>query len=189
MGSYFEKLSNFFKGIKVINLILFGLDSGGKTTILYQLKLNKCVTTIPTIGFNLEAVKLQNLNINIFDLGGGERFQRLWGHFIKKSTGIIYVVDSNDKERIKENVIELQRILNLPESTNFPVLIMANKQDILTSFSPEDIAHFFEIGELKRRKWKVQGTCGITGQGIREGFEWIAKEAKEEIKHNKRFTY
>ena len=65
MGSYFEKLSNFFKGIKVINLILFGLDSGGKTTILYQLKLNKCVTTIPTIGFNLEAVKLQNLNINI----------------------------------------------------------------------------------------------------------------------------
>ena len=50
-------------------------------------------------------MKLQNLNINIFDLGGGERFQRLWGHFIKKSTGIIYVVDSNDKERIKENWI------------------------------------------------------------------------------------
>ena len=34
-----------------------GLDAAGKTTILYKLKLGEIVTTIPTIGFNVETVR------------------------------------------------------------------------------------------------------------------------------------
>ena len=34
-----------------------GLDAAGKTTILYKLKLGEIVTTIPTIGFNVETVE------------------------------------------------------------------------------------------------------------------------------------
>ena len=33
---------------------MVGLDAAGKTTILYKLKLGEIVTTIPTIGFNVE---------------------------------------------------------------------------------------------------------------------------------------
>ena len=35
---------------------MVGLDAAGKTTILYKLKLGEVVTTIPTIGFNVETV-------------------------------------------------------------------------------------------------------------------------------------
>jgi len=37
-------------------ILLLGLDAAGKTTILYKLKLGDVVTTIPTIGFNVENV-------------------------------------------------------------------------------------------------------------------------------------
>ena len=36
---------------------MVGLDAAGKTTILYKLKLGEVVTTIPTIGFNVETVE------------------------------------------------------------------------------------------------------------------------------------
>ena len=35
-------------------IAMLGLDAAGKTTILYRLKLNETITTIPTIGFNVE---------------------------------------------------------------------------------------------------------------------------------------
>ena len=49
---------------------MLGLDAAGKTTILYKLKLNDVVTTIPTIGFNVEEVQFQNLSMTIWDIGG-----------------------------------------------------------------------------------------------------------------------
>ena len=38
-------------------ILMVGLDAAGKTTILYKLKLGEVVTTIPTIGFNVETVQ------------------------------------------------------------------------------------------------------------------------------------
>ena len=35
---------------------MIGLDSSGKTTILYRLKFGQYTNTIPTIGFNCEKV-------------------------------------------------------------------------------------------------------------------------------------
>jgi ADP-ribosylation factor protein 1 len=37
-----------------MRILMVGLDAAGKTTILYKLKLGEIVTTIPTIGFNVE---------------------------------------------------------------------------------------------------------------------------------------
>ena len=39
---------------KEMRILMVGLDAAGKTTILYKLKLGEIVTTIPTIGFNVE---------------------------------------------------------------------------------------------------------------------------------------
>ncbi len=55
MGQYFAKLwSTFAGGNKQVRLLMLGLDAAGKTTILYKMKLNEVVNTIPTIGFNVE---------------------------------------------------------------------------------------------------------------------------------------
>ena len=40
------------------HVVMIGLDSAGKTTVLYRLKFDQYVNTVPTIGFNCEKVSL-----------------------------------------------------------------------------------------------------------------------------------
>ena len=54
-------------------LCMVGLDAAGKTTILYKLKLGEIVTTIPTIGFNVETVKYKNKDFTVWDVGGQDK--------------------------------------------------------------------------------------------------------------------
>jgi hypothetical protein len=51
-----------------------GLDAAGKTTVLYKLKLNDVVTTIPTIGFNVEKVEYKNLTKKVFPVSTTQWF-------------------------------------------------------------------------------------------------------------------
>ena len=41
--------------------------------ILYKLKLNQSVTTIPTVGFNVEMVTYKNIKFNVWDVGGQDK--------------------------------------------------------------------------------------------------------------------
>ena len=52
-----SKLFSRMFGKKDMRILMVGLDAAGKTTILYKLKLGEVVTTIPTIGFNVETVR------------------------------------------------------------------------------------------------------------------------------------
>ena len=52
---------------------MVGLDAAGKTTILYKLKLGEVVTTIPTIGFNVETVEYKNISFTVWDVGGQDK--------------------------------------------------------------------------------------------------------------------
>ena len=56
MGSIFTKLLDRFISKNPMRLLVLGLDAAGKTTILYKLKLNEVVSSVPTIGFNVETV-------------------------------------------------------------------------------------------------------------------------------------
>ena len=59
-----------------------GLDAAGKTTILYKLNLGEVVTTIPTIGFNVENVQYKNVSFTVWDVGHGqEKIRPLRGHY------------------------------------------------------------------------------------------------------------
>jgi ADP-ribosylation factor-like protein 1 len=64
--SYFRSLL----GAREMRILILGLDGAGKTTILYRLQVGEVVTTIPTIGFNVEQVQYKNLKFQVWDLGG-----------------------------------------------------------------------------------------------------------------------
>ena len=49
--------------------MMLGLDAAGKTTMLYKLKLGKVVSSIPTIGFNVEIVEYKNIKFTVMDVG------------------------------------------------------------------------------------------------------------------------
>ena len=65
--------------------------------ILYKLKLNQSVTTIPTVGFNVETVTYKNIKFNVWDVGGQDKIRPLWRHYYTGTQGLIFVVDSNDR--------------------------------------------------------------------------------------------
>jgi small GTP-binding protein len=143
--------------------------------ILYQLKMGETVKTIPTIGFNVETLEYKNLNFTVWDVGGQDKIRVLWKHYYQNTDGLIFVVDSNDKDRIEDASEELKKMLAEEELKDAAVLVMANKQDLNGAMSPNDVTEKLGLQSLKGRQWLVQGTSATTGQGLKEGLDWMAK--------------
>ena len=174
MGFFFSKLWTKLLGKKDVRILMLGLDAAGKTTILYQLKMGETVKTIPTIGFNVESLDYKGLNFTVWDVGGQYKIRVLWKHYYQNTDGLIFVVDSNDKERMKEASEELMKMLAEEELKDCAVLVLANKQDLNGALSPGEVTEKLGMGQLKGRNWLVQGTSAATGQGIKEGLDWMA---------------
>ena len=95
--------------------------------------------TIPTVGFNVEQVDYKNLHMTIWDVGGQTKIRALWKHYFLNSNALIYLVDSNDIDRIDEARDELHRVLSDEILFGIPVLVLANKQDLIGALSCADI--------------------------------------------------
>lgn len=69
-GGLISRIRRLFTRTANMRILMNGLDAAGKTTILYKLKLGEVVTTIPTIGFNVESLEYRNVNFTVWDVGG-----------------------------------------------------------------------------------------------------------------------
>ena len=174
MGFFFSKLWTKLLGKKDVRILMVGLDAAGKTTILHQLGKKGEVKTLPTIGFNVESLDYKNLNFIVFDLGGADKMRLLFRHYYQNTKGLIFVVDSHDRDRIEEAAEELKKMLAEEELKDCCVLIMANKQDLNGALSTDEVTKALGMESLKERTLFVQGTSGITGQGLEEGLNWMA---------------
>jgi len=112
MGIYFSRIMSLLFSNKDKRILMLGLDASGKTTVLYKLHIGDTVTTIPTIGFNVEQVVYRNFNMTIWDVGGQTKLRSLWKHYFINSNALIYLVDSNDTDRIDEARDELHKVLS-----------------------------------------------------------------------------
>jgi ADP-ribosylation factor protein 6 len=144
MGNSVSKLLDRLFGSKEMRLLMLGLDAAGKTStlpalaltrliataILYNLKLEQDVTTIPTVGFNVETVTYKNTKFNVWDVGGQDKIRPLWRHYFSGTQGLVFVIDSSDRERMDEARSELTRIIQDREMAGALLLVFANKQDI-----------------------------------------------------------
>jgi ADP-ribosylation factor protein 1 len=153
---------------------MVGLDAAGKTTILYKLKFGEIVTTIPTIGFNVETVEYKNINFTVWDVGGQDKIRPLWRHYFQNTQGLIFVVDSNDRERINEANEELQKMLNEDELRDAVLLVFCNKQDLPNAMSVAEVTDKLGLHSLRNRKWYIQSTCATSGDGLYEGLDWLS---------------
>ncbi|KAM3181817.1 hypothetical protein ACTXT7_013616 [Hymenolepis weldensis] len=173
MGLSISKLITQYFGKKNVRILMVGLDAAGKTTILYKMKLGEVVTTIPTIGFNVESVEYRNLNFTVWDVGGQDKIRPLWRHYFQNTQGLIFVVDSNDRDRIGEAAEELQRMLSEEELANAAVLVFANKQDLPNAMSTPEVNDKLKLHSLRNRDWFIQGSCATSGEGLYEGMDWL----------------
>ena len=185
MGAMFAKaLLRLTNQGKEMLLLMLGLDAAGKTTILYKLKLGEVVSTIPTIGFNVETVQYQNISFTVWDIGGQDKIRPLWRHYYTNTQGLIFVVDSNDRDRIGEAHDELHRVLAEEELRSASVLILANKQDLPNAMSVAEISDKMGMQSLRQRRWFVQSSCAASGEGLFEGLDWIAGSINASLSGN-----
>ena len=96
------------------------------------------------IGFNVETVEYKNISFTVWDVGGQDKIRPLWRHYFLNTQvynthththvvcvyhnlllsvgcqGLIFVVDSNDKERVQEAKEELRKMVSTsrPPSPN-----------------------------------------------------------------------
>ena len=173
MGFLFSKFFSLISK-RDVRILMIGLDAAGKTSILYQMKMAELVKTIPTIGFNVELVDYKGLRFTIWDVGGQDKIRILWKHYYQNTDGIIFVVDSNDKERLEKVRETLALCLIEEELKDAALLVFANKQDLNGAVSPNALTDILEMGKINNRRWLVQGSSALNGQGLKEGLDWLA---------------
>ncbi|KAF7255374.1 hypothetical protein P879_06651 [Paragonimus westermani] len=176
MGLTISSLFQRLFGKKSMRILMVGLDAAGKTTILYKLKLGEIVTTIPTIGFNVETVEYKNISFTVWDVGGQDKIRRLWRHYFQNTQGLIFVVDSNDRERVGEAADELTRMLSEDELRDVVILVFANKQDLPNAMTSAELTDKLRLREIRNRPWYIQQACATQGQGLCEGLDWLSAE-------------
>ncbi|CAJ0965392.1 unnamed protein product [Ranitomeya imitator] len=184
MGNISSNISSF----QSLHIVMLGLDSAGKTTVLYRLKFNEFVNTVPTIGFNTERIRLSNgaakgISCHFWDVGGQEKLRPLWKSYSRCTDGIIYVVDSVDSDRLEEAKTELHKVTKFAENQGTPLLVIANKQDLPKSLAVVEIERQLALQELSpSTPYHVQPACAIIGEGLTEGmdklYEMILKRRK-----------
>jgi len=99
----------------------------------------------------------------------------LWQHYYHGADAVIFVLDSNDTERLEEASEFLQNLLSQDELRDAPVLVLANKQDLPRAEAIDRITSKLDMYRCKGRKWNVQACPATTGDGLFDGLNWLAK--------------
>ena len=152
-----------------------------------RLKLGICVTTIPTIGFNIETVrhKKKGIDFTFWDLGGGDKIRPLLRHYYPDTNAIVYVVDSTDPERFLDVRQELREMMVERQLALAHLLVLANKSDLEQALSPEELWDELDLTDLaadekserlnmRFLRATVLPICATSGQGCFEALDWLA---------------
>jgi len=164
---------------KELRILLLGLDNAGKTTILKSLASEDISTITPTQGFNIKSVQTEGFKLNVWDIGGQRKIRPYWRNYFDNTDVLIYVIDSADQKRFEETGQELQELLYEEKLVGVPILVYANKQDLLGSATSSQIAEGLTLHTIKDRVWQIQACSATTGEGVRDGMEWVVKNIRK----------
>lgn len=167
-------------------ITIVGLDSAGKTTILYQLHKGQHIDTEPTLGFNVEVVEHNGVRMTMWDLGGQAKIRSCWKKYFLQANAVIFVIDSADASRFDEAKTELTNMLTNMDLRDIPLLVYANKQDNPLAKNATEIGKMLNLDgeDIKRVKY-IQTANGKTGEGLKEGLNWLTQELKARKKGKK----
>lgn len=141
-----------------------------------------------TVGLNIGTIDVSGVRLNFWDLGGQQELQSLWDKYYQESHGVIYVIDSNDRERMDESkeifgqfkhfdfFFRFQNILYIffviadkmiknELLSGVPLLILANKQDLPDVMGVRDIKPVFQQSGalIGRRDCLTMPVSALTG--------------------------
>nr|XP_020479162.1 ADP-ribosylation factor-like protein 4D [Monopterus albus] len=192
-----NQLTEIAPNLQSLHVVVIGLDSAGKTSLLYRLKLREFVETIPTKGFNMERIKvpvvssrINTTTFQVWDVGGQDKLRPLWKSYTRRTDGLVFVVDAVEMERMEEAKVELHRITRSPENQGVPLLVLANKQDLDGAMSVSEVEKALALHELSSSTLHhTQGCSALDGQGLQPGLEKLYEmilKRKKMLRHSKK---
>lgn len=149
--------------------VIFGLENAGKTSLLYRLT-SKDEKVIPTIGFNIETLKVRRHMFQVFDVAGG--FRSGWHTYYENADMFIYVIDATAFELFKRNRTYLHNMLKHPDVMNKPFLVCIHKYDSTELFDHAFYKCVFKTGSLRII------SSSSSGRGIDEIKKWMYSTAE-----------
>jgi ADP-ribosylation factor protein 1 len=166
-----------------VRVLIAGLDSAGKTTVLQKVKrgekrLAENISTTPTMHFNVEQWKYKGRTFSVWDVGGQDAIRPLWRHHLIGTQALVYVVDSNDRERLQKAAEELHRVMLDHSMRKACLLVYANKCDLPHALTAEQVRDELKLEQLGARAWHVQKACATSGEGLWAGLKWLAAHVK-----------
>jgi ADP-ribosylation factor-like protein 1 len=183
MGSFFSSLFSSLWTKEPVRILILGLDGAGKTTILYRLALGDVVSTVPTVGFNVETCEYKNVSLAVWDLGGQTAIRPFWRCYTEGAQGVIFVVDSADTDRLKTAREALTGILAEEELSDAALLVFANKQDLPGAQDESQVAEALGLDLMRQRPWSIHAcsaTKGERGEGLEPGMDWLVQNLNKQ---------
>ncbi|KAB1226929.1 ADP-ribosylation factor [Morella rubra] len=144
-----EQEKNLNHEKKEVDILMVGLQGSGKSTILNARNFRRVVTTVIPNGLPVETVESDGVRLTALDVAENDKEPHFWDH----ADCVIFVVDSNDRDRISEARDELHRMLGEDNLRGKPLLVFANKKDIPNAMSTSEITAKLGLTPLIRRRW------------------------------------
>lgn len=169
---------------KEVRLLVLGLDNAGKTTILRKFSGESIDTVEPTLGFNIKTLLHRGYSLNIWDVGGQRTIRAYWRNYYEQTDGLIWVVDSSDRDRLEDCRLELLNLLSQEKLAGASVVIFANKQDLDGSLTTEEIKGVLGLeneDKFEKRHWSIFGCSAVTGAGLVKGVDWMVEDISNRI--------
>eukprot|EP00455_Lapot_gusevi_P001762 TRINITY_DN10676_c0_g2_i1.p1 TRINITY_DN10676_c0_g2~~TRINITY_DN10676_c0_g2_i1.p1 ORF type:complete len:189 (+),score=56.17 TRINITY_DN10676_c0_g2_i1:61-627(+) len=186
MAGLLSLLRGLRKSEKEVRILLLGLDNAGKTSCLKRLasgdekKDSNAISHImPTQGFNIKSLQQDGFKLNVWDIGGQKAIRPYWKNYYDNADALIWVVDGSDRKRVEETLSELTTILAEDKLSGVPLLVFANKQDLVTAMPPRELAETLGLHTIRGRAWQIQGCSAKTGDGLRDGLEWVLNNLRQ----------
>ncbi|XP_068024159.1 LOW QUALITY PROTEIN: ADP-ribosylation factor-like protein 2 [Melanerpes formicivorus] len=164
-----------------LRLLVLGLDNAGKTTLLKRFNGEDVATTSPTLGFNIKTLEHRGFKLNVWDVGGQRSLRSYWRNYFESTDGLLWVVDSGDRQRLQLAATELHGLLREERLAGATLLVFANKQDLPGALSAGDIREALALDAIRSHPWCIQGCSAVTGHNLLGGIDWLLDDISSRL--------
>ncbi|CDF40525.1 Arfrp1 [Chondrus crispus] len=197
----FSLVQGIYEELTYVNerkIALLGVESSGKSSILEWLKVylkkNAPAEAIvekpsslekmnPTVGLNVAKLHTAGEKLLVWDLGGAKALRSIWERYVEDAEVVIWVVDSADESKLEDSRDELKKLVVREHLVHSPLLIFANKQDQKDAIDPVKISLDLDLlSDAEKRPQCVQPCSAESGEGIREGIQWLMANLQGNMK-------